>query len=419
MSFAQHRNRSFRTLFTSTPAIAALQHLGLLAVLAISACEGEPGADAGATDTDSPFDTDWTGGGTGDTDTDTDADSSDSTDGSSGDEPNVPNCGESHLALEVAPSRVMLVLDKSGSMAANSWDHDGDPTTGEIPRWTSLHATVDVVTSSFGGSIEFGALLYPSIGATSSYDANACWVADSPEILPAPDNAAAIMDALPGPWQTDVIQGGTPSAAAVTVALQTLRDGDDGGRQAILFITDGEANCRADAEVGPELFEIYDHSLHTVVEDAWSDEGIPTYVVGIAIRDQMLPNTVDGSPDGINPHEQLQLLAQQGGRPRADGPTQYYAANDQVELENALAEIAAEQFDCTVAIEPVPEHPDYVQFELGGERIEQVQDCADGDGWRWTSADGPYDRIQLCGGACEAVAAEGLLDATYGCPPPP
>jgi hypothetical protein len=335
--------------------------------------------------------------------------------GSSDDGP--PICGESMFMLDVMPTRVMLVLDKSGSMVNNTWDHDADPTTDEVTRWFSLYNTVDLVTTAFDASMEFGALLYPSIAATSTYNENACLVSDTPEVPAAPMNAMAIMDALPPADAVEEIQGGTPSATAVSVAVADLLAVQEELPRAILFITDGEANCRADAMAVTELFEVYDETLHTVVEDAYVTHGIPTYVVGIAIRDQVLPNAVDGTPDGINPHEQLNLLAEQGGRPRA-GDVRYYATDNQVELEAALAEIVGSQIDCTVALDPEPEHPQFVEIEIGGTTVPRIGDCATEDGWVFTNPDGPYDSIELCGTACDLLAAEGTLEALYACPPP-
>jgi hypothetical protein len=329
-----------------------------------------------------------------------------------------PICGESQFMLEVIPTRVMLVLDKSRSMVLNTWDHDADAGTEEITRWASLYTTVDLVTTAFDGSIEFGALLYPSLEATTEYNENACVVSETPEVPPAAMNHMAIMDALPGPDADEEIQGGTPSATAVSVALTELLTVQEDIPRAILFITDGEANCSAEATNVAELFEVYDESLHTVVEDAWTMDEIPTYVVGIAIRDEVLPGGLaDGAPDDINPHEQLNLLAEQGGRPR-DGDVSYYATDNQVELEAALAEIVGQQFDCSVGLSPVPEHPQFVEIRIGGMDVAAIEDCATEDGWVFTNPDGPYDSIELCGAACDLLAAEGTLEAIYACPPP-
>jgi hypothetical protein len=328
------------------------------------------------------------------------------------------SCGESQFQLDAVPTKVILVLDKSGSMVSNTWDHDNDSESAEVTRWWSLHATVDVITTNFDGGLEFGALLYPSLEATSTYDANACLVAEEPEVAVGPVNAQSVTAGIPGPDEMDAIKGGTPSSTAVEVALEHLRTFDASQRRAILFITDGEANCSADAAGVTELFEAYDTSLHTVVDTAWQVDGIPTYVVGIAIRNEVLPAEIDGAPDGINPHEKLDELAQQGGRPRDAEDAKYYATDNQLELEAALAEIVVQEFNCRVPLDPPPEHPTFVELEIGGELTPRVEDCATEDGWVFVNPDGPYDVIELCGGACDRLAADGSLEAFYRCPPP-
>ena len=56
----------------------------------------------------------------------------------------------------------MLALDKSGSMVANPaglWDHDADPNTPKITRWNSLYQVVQLITTDYNNSINFGANL--------------------------------------------------------------------------------------------------------------------------------------------------------------------------------------------------------------------------------------------------------------------
>ena len=362
-------------------------------------------------------------------DTDTDTDSSansgpgsntqgETADGSTGNE---FNCGEVEVQLEAAPGRVMLVLDKSGSMVApqNNWDHDDDPETPDVTRWFSLHAVVDDITSNFDTTIDFGMLLYPSLAATGDYNANACLVENQPEVPIGPGNAQAIMNILPPANATTAIRGGTPSRRAVEVALDHLRTFDVAIPRVILYVTDGEANCNPDTNVGTEMFEEYDDVVHAIVESAWVDESIPTYVVGIAIRDELLPTASNGTPNNINPHEKLNELAEQGGRPR-DGATKYYRTDNQLDLQAALDEIAAEQVSCVVKLDPPPDHPEYVEVDINGEDIARVSDCATEDGWVFhePNENGVYTHIEFCGAACEQLLAAGGIDATYGCPPP-
>jgi hypothetical protein len=401
--------------------IRPISHLTCLttAVL-LAACNGGGSNDSESASDDDGILTATESGGTGDETRTTSGDPSSQSgtaDDSTGDEE--INCGEVEFQLDAAPGRVMLVLDKSGSMVVNTWNHDDDPGTAEVTRWYSLHAVVDNITSGFDETIDFGMLLYPSLQATNIYDASACVVNDQPEVPIGPSNAQAIMNILPDADATTEIRGGTPSRRAIEVALDHLRTFDTAIPRVILYVTDGEANCSPDAGSPTELFEEYDEVVHDIVEAAFVDDNIPTYVVGIAIRDEVLPDQANGAPNGINPHEMLNELAEQGGVPR-DGAVKYYQTDNEIELQLALEEIAQEQVSCVVPLDPPPEHPTYVTVEIDGELIPQVDDCATEDGWVFLEPDedGLYTAIELCGDACEQLVATGAIDATYGCPPP-
>jgi hypothetical protein len=402
--------------------IRPIHHLtSLTAALALSACNGGGGAGSGS-DTDDGILSAGTSDTDGDADSRTTSGPSSQSAGGTADESSGDdgfNCGEVEVQLDAAPGRVMLVLDKSGSMVAFTWNHDDDETTDEVTRWYSLHAVVDDITSNFDNTIDFGMLLYPSKNAVAAYTEAACVVNDQPEVPVGPSNAQAIMDVLPAADADDEIRGGTPSRRAVEVALDHLRTFDSAIPRAILYVTDGEANCSPDAEDPEELFEEYDDALHDIVEDAWLDEGIPTYVVGIAIRNEILPVQQNGAPNDINPHEKLNELAEQGGVPR-DGAVRYYQTDNEIELQEALEGIAAEQISCVVELDPPPEHPGYVEIEIEGDDIPQVEDCATEDGWVFHEPDdeGVYTHIELCGAACDQLVGAGTIDATYGCPPP-
>jgi hypothetical protein len=400
--------------------IRSIPHLTCLTTaLALAGCTDDSGGSS-ASDTDggiaSATGTEGETRTNGGSDPTTQTTTSDTEDDGSGDDE--LNCGEVEVQLDAAPGRVMLLVDKSYSMVSNSWDHDADPQTDPVTRWFSLHAVVDNITGNFDNSIDFGVLLYPSTDAPEGYVANACVVNDDPEVPVGPSNAQAIMAALPNATADLEIRGGTPSRVAVEVALDHLRTFDMAVPRAILYITDGEANCSPDAGSLNELFEEYDDGVHPLVESAWLDDGIPTYVVGIAIRDEILETAINGAPNNINPHEKLNELAEDGGVPRA-GEVKYYQTDNEFELQEALEEIAAEQVSCVIELDPPPEHPNFVTVEIDGETIPQVDDCASEDGWVFHEPeDGVYHFIELCGAACDQLVAVGLIDATYGCPPP-
>jgi hypothetical protein len=339
-----------------------------------------------------------------------------------------PNCGEVDFVLEAIPPNVMLVLDKSGSMVSNTWDADDNPGTPEERRWKSLHDTVDFVVSAFDGEINFGANLFPSEQASNSLSEAACPVRNNVEVPVEPMNAANILAGIPGPNSDGAdIQGATPATEGVSVALAHLKTLDPSVDRFMILITDGAANCGADADTsqcppggvmeGCGLMEEYDENLDDVVAAAFTDDEVPTYVIGIDIVDALQGDgPYDGQPSA-NTFVRLNEVAEAGGRPRM-GNEKFYNTQNEIELMDALEDIAGQVVSCTVPLGEEPDHPNFLDIEIGGMTFERVDDCATEDGWVYVMPDGPYDTIELCGAACEALATAGELDATFGCPPP-
>jgi hypothetical protein len=316
---------------------------------------------------------------------------------------------------------VVLVLDKSGSMISNTWDHDADPQTPQITRWRSLHNVVQTIVTTFEDQFEFGAQLFPAIGATNEYNANACVVSDGPEVLVAPNNAIGVLLGIPTGTSLN-IRGGTPTAAGMRSALDHLLEIDDGDPAAIILVTDGAANCREDADSPIDLFETYDPNLLGIVHDAYADLGIPTYVVGIDIHAAVTPITgvgnhpPDGEPDGISPHAQLNELALAGGRPHG-GAEDYYQSKNELQLEAAIQAIVDDAATCVVTLDPPPVFPELVEIVIDGHTVPALANCGAGDGWAYTDDGGPYVSVELCGSYCEQLSQADTLRAEYYCMP--
>ncbi|MBX7083155.1 MAG: VWA domain-containing protein [Nannocystaceae bacterium] len=336
------------------------------------------------------------------------------------------NCGEVDYQLQAVPPNVVLVLDKSGSMVSTNdsdgdgemdgfWDHDADPMTPPISRWNSLHNVVEFVVNGFDAQINFGGVLFPSASATNQYSANACKVSTTPEIPVATMNAAAILDGIPDALATDEIQGATPATAGIQTALDHLDTLDPEVPQFLILVTDGAANCSADYPSPPELLENYDTNLPTLIGTAFTDRNIPTFVVGIDIVDELAGVGADGVPEA-NTFVELNTVAEAGGRPQA-GDEKFFNTINEIELMDALSEIAGAVVSCVIPLEPPPDYPDYVEVQVGGVDIPRVDDCATEDGWVFSNPDGPYDSLELCGAACDQLVEIGTVDAKYGCPP--
>ncbi|MFY0532036.1 vWA domain-containing protein [Nannocystis pusilla] len=319
------------------------------------------------------------------------------------------------LKPEPLVPRVVLVLDKSGSMLFE-WDHDGDPATAAVTRWSSLHAVVESMVGGLDSVVQFGAVLFPSLAAKAKPTIDACVVGSDLEVPVGPQAGAAILGAIP-PADTTTIAGGTPSTDGILAAVSELDSLEGDEPKFIIFITDGAANCDPGNQ---RLFDDYDDRLATTVADARA-AGYQTHVVGIDISNALTPVLQDGNPDGINPYEKLNELAEIAGTARP-GDEKFYNATNEQELQAALMAITGDVVSCEIGLgKPVPDHFYIQRVEIGEEpdpqeydgQDTQVGDCGSESGWQYTSP--ARDAILLCGAACEHYKATGLIEIEYGC----
>ncbi len=323
------------------------------------------------------------------------------------------SCSVVEVTRKPVSPNVVLVIDKSGSMVSEQiglWDHDADPNTPNVTRWSSLHQVVTAVLTDFEDSINFGAQLFPGLAATAQYSAEACVINPNIDIAAAAANKAAILAGIPVEGDT-MMRGGTPTSAAVTTALDHLRTLDPDVPRAILLVTDGAANCAAGASP-PPLFESYDETVHDIVADAFAIDGIPTYVVGVGIQDITTPAVMDGNPDDTNAFDRLNDLATEGGKPRADPDEKFFNTVNQIELAAALDEIAVDALTCLIEIDPPLLAPEQTGVVVDGVLVPPVEDCATENGWVYTNPDGPFDGIELCGSACAGLKLVGEAELT-------
>jgi hypothetical protein len=103
-----------------------------------------------------------------------------------------------------------------------------------------------------------------------------------------------------------------------------------------------------------------------------------------------------------------------GGVPSA-GPDAFYNSFNEIELEAAL-DLVANKIGCSFTLEVEPQFPDEVTVEILGKGYPQIDDCAAGDGWAWTSPNAPFTTIELCGVACDDLQDSPTVDIHYGCP---
>ncbi len=401
------------------------------AVMMLAACGGGSGDDEIAEDDigistigDTGNGEESTGDGDGDTfDTDTTDTATDTTTGND-------DCGEVSIVPEYVPPNVMLVVDASGSMISNTWDHDLDIATAEVTRWNTLYGVVDTVMTNFAESINAGLQRFPSSDAcpnatlqsSNCYNADACLVNSTPEVDVAPDNAAAILASIPGANANAVeVVGGTPATAGFLSARDHLLTQPEGIDNYVLLITDGAANCVADLPF-PDFIETYDSNLQLEVGNALTTSAIPTFVVGIDILNALVGMGNDGGPFA-NAFEELNEVAIAGGVPKNMGldADKFFNTTNQQELLDAIQGILGVVTDCTIDLTMTPEGPPdpsqipFVSFTVDGMLVPKVMDCATENGWAWI-VEGEI--MTFCGSYCEEFKNGVSFDGEYGCPPP-
>ncbi len=282
----------------------------------------------------------------------------------------VEPCQVEETEIDPIPSDVLFVLDKSGSMSMEKWDHDSNLQTPTITRWKSLHSVVEAVVTDFDDRLNFGAKLYPKIDAGSYINHGACEITPGIEVPVAADNADALLDGIPGP-EFEVL-GGTPSFQALSESYKYLNTLMTGLDAAVIFITDGEISCD-----NPPAAAI------AAISNAWDNSQIPTYVVGIDVDAQT--------------SSQLNSFALAGGKQLNQGQYKFYQATDQVELQAAMQSILDDTISCVLPVEPEPAYPELFEVWIDGAKVPQTGDCGEEDGWRWTQE---HTEIELCGQSC-------------------
>lgn len=281
-------------------------------------------------------------------------------------------CVDGTFTLSPAEPVVMMVLDRSCSM-------DMVFTNGQT-RWEALVTSLEAALPSVDQTMQLGGLAYPPNAADS------CTVAPGAGIWPSRGNVAQILSNL----RSVLPNGATPTTAALQVAGQVLRTRRASSTaRAMVLATDGQPSCTTDP---------LDDALIELRRAA--NDGIPTYVIGIA-DDQFLSRSLD-------------QMAVAGGRPRS-GAQAYYSAQSAAELRLAFETVRDQVGACSFLTDSVPDTRGSIRVTFDG--VELTFDETGRDGWRWT--DRPNGEIALVGQSCSrAIARPAGLVVTVACGAP-
>ncbi len=321
------------------------------------------------------------------------------------------DCGGVSVPLTRRNANVILVIDRSGSMA--------DPTTDGQPKWDALRMALQTVLPRLGEELSLGLTFFPATlpprdsGVYSP--AEVCTVPRALSLEPRPAQVALVLDQ----FNLTAPGGPTPTAASLRLVRDWYREHVDlVGDRYVILATDGGPNCNLTADNvtcrctgGPSLCDARNTYAQINCLDAppaiaevqmLAAMGVRTFVIG-------LNGTQDFS-------DVLNSMADAGGRPRV-GATRYYNAASAVELTTELGRITQALADCTLRLDSAPPDPDLVDVRLDGHSL--YRDPRRMNGWDWS--DDTHREIVFYGPTCDDVhgsSGGSRLAAAFGCPAP-
>jgi len=310
------------------------------------------------------------------------------------------NCGSTTSQTTREPPDVLLVLDRSSSMAWNiaqdncyctqediTFSNAGSgsictDTTNCSSRWSAVQpAVISAVTGT--KDIQWGLKLFSTPNSASE-----CTVSSEIEVPVAADSASAIQDQV----QNATLSLSTPTAAALKAATDYLKTLTDNRPKSILLATDGEPNCAGN----PPTKMNDDINGAKAAAAAALAAGFSVYVIGIG-PSKALTN--------------LSQLAQSGGT------TDYFPASSPEQLVQAFADISQLVASCTFTLSLQP------GADLNNVAVYLDKNLVDKNPENGWSFGGGNKTVILNGDACEKVTSgkATTVELYIGCgePPPP
>jgi hypothetical protein len=292
----------------------------------------------------------------------------------------VPICGEMNLRSSEIPPNMLIVVDRSGSMARPICD-DCDRDKIEDAR-DALTLLID----EGEGKIRFGWLQYPTDRRCGPGDVS----------VECGDDTA---DAIRSRIASLRANGGTPTGDSLNNALAYEGLHDESRGNFVLLLTDGLPTCpTGDGEDATEA----DAQLALDAVGALKTAGIETFVIGM------------GEDLNASNPTLLNNMAVAGGRPQ-DGSIKYYQANSLDQLQTVMSTIGGMVLGCSMSLDPVPEFPAYLWVFFDDETIPRDKDHV--NGWDY---DLGLNQITFYGPACDRLRSGQVehLDVVMGCAPP-
>jgi len=336
------------------------------------------------------------------------------------------------------PSKLMLLVDKSGSMtgsvdgsSSQCVDAKGeyDPSSPHSCRWNALKKAFGDPTNGFLARAQdlahFGLAVVPALNPTAGGCQPGEVVVPVGERLG--DNTAAIRDQL---MNQIVPAGGTPIVPTLEVIENDARFmAEERGRaRYILLLTDGLPNCNAanarvcsDCRLArgtpderraqcrgehlcypPEASdEAVDQGCEVdvaadVFDGAWCWDGYNLVSKLAALRAQGVKTFVIGfGSQTANEGRAILNAAAEAGGVALPGDTKYYQANNEQELRAVLAQIQIELPPCEFELFPVPEQEQLVEVRLYDVDTESEVVLERGKDWEFAPKGSEWDLARV------------------------
>jgi von Willebrand factor type A domain len=290
------------------------------------------------------------------------------------------NCGITSVSTTKQPADLLLVLDRSNSMARDITQDQDCPagSTTCTSRWKAVTDAVKAVLPDTQDTVYWGLKLF----ATSQ---NGCDVTDGVDVAPGPGNASAISAqiAATGP------STGTPTTEVIRKTSSYLLGLTDTNPKYILLATDGQPYC-----AGPQKDQPDDQAAIDSIKNNAFAHGIKVFVVGLTIS---AANTAT-----------LNSMAVAGGT------TQFYAADSPAALKDALQNISGIVATCSFTLAKAPPDPNNIAVFLDGTRA--PNDAT--NGWVLTTNN---TKVEITGSYCDSIKNGNAKDVQVlmGCAPIP
>jgi hypothetical protein len=286
--------------------------------------------------------------------------------------PDDTTCGGQQFALSRVPPNVLLVLDRSGSMA------DPIDLTSATSKWDDLKAAITSVIGTYDSQLQLGVSLF----------------ADQASGTCAPGKIDVAVGAMHGAQiltQVNASSPGsnTPTASTLDNVIQNGMLNDKTRDNVVVLATDGEPNC-GDVDVTSRINTLYAQN-----------PPVKTYVIGVG-------DATASDPSLLNAWAVAGHTAQTGAA------TQYYQANSPSDLKTAFDAIAGGLVSCTFKLGATPPDPTQLYVWQNGQPV-----AADPTNGFVYDPSGPS--VILKGTTCDNLQKNPStkIQVVYGCPSPP